>query len=70
MLLGEYVPIEEVEGILSGIAATMDGVLTTIVLNIKRAHPDVPAAVLAVIEKQVISSQNKLADIRPDFSDD
>ena len=69
VLLGEYVPIEEVEGILSGIAATMDGVLTTIVLNIKRAHPDVPAAVLAVIEKQVISSQNKLADIRPDFSE-
>lgn len=69
VLLGEYVPIEEVEGILSGIAATMDGVLTSIVLNIKRAHPDVPAAVLAVIEKQVISSQNKLADIRPDFSE-
>lgn len=69
IMRGEYASIAMMEETLAAVAATMDGVLTTIPLRIKRKLPDVPTAVLRIVETEVIDAQNKLASIRPDFSE-
>lgn len=69
VLRESYVPVDVMQDVLGSLAMTIDGVLSTIPLNIKRANPELGADVLRGIEKQVIEAQNKLAEIRPESSE-
>lgn len=66
---GEYVRIEHAENSLGVIASAVDGVLSSIPLNIKRRLPELSASALRIVETEIVNAQNKLADIRLDIED-